>query len=193
MKNLILRIVPLAFMSLFAAQVQALSLSPDVCGDGSAGTYECWTDATGTPNQPTAAEIEGLVGSTVGLDDVYKAEEPFVEEGVFASSYQTIFQWIEGEDGPSGATITYTGGNIIDCAACYLSVKDGRNAPNLYVFDISGWDGMETIDLSGFWLNTQGGISNIAIWTPSANVPEPAGLGLLGLGLILLAVKRRRS
>jgi hypothetical protein len=46
-----------------------------------------------------------------------------------------------------------------------------------------GWDGMETLNLSGFWPQ-QGAISYVALYGDAKKVPEPTTMLLLGFGLL---------
>jgi PEP-CTERM motif len=122
---------------------------------------------------------------------LYKSDAGGGESGTFASSYGTTFV---PSDDPEDATILFGGGTSIDCTACYLVVKDGKNSPAQYFFDISAWNGVDSIVLKGFWSgdNYRGGISNVAIWGSATAVPEPATLLLLGTGLGLAALRQRR-
>jgi len=101
-----------------------------------------------------------------------------------------------------GATITWDGGLKISCGDCFLVVKDGNKTPAQYIFNISTWNGTDTINLSGFWPGP-GGISNVAIWNNAdgggggtvASIPEPETYAMLlaGLGLVGFAARRKLS
>lgn len=130
--------------------------------------------------------------------ELYKNEVGVGEFGAFAGSYQTVFS--NTPDDPSEATISWTGGAIIDNP--FLLVKDGRNDISWYLFDLRpydsilrpfglGWDGMDDLVLSNFWPD-QGGISHVTLYGRNP-VPEPATMMLLGLGLIGLAGIGRKT
>jgi hypothetical protein len=161
----------------------------------------------------TQSEVEGIVGvAPLGL--VYKQDFGGLESGNGAGYYTTSFV-TDATNSPldpldaSGATITWDGPVMkISCGSCFLVVKDGNhdasNPPPYpqYIFNISGWNGTDTINLSGFWPGP-GAISNIAIW----NIAEEGGGGggtitpvpeadtyamlLAGLGLVGFAARRK--
>lgn len=118
------------------------------------------------------------------LELLFKVDED--EEGSFAAYYSGSFS-------DSSGTITWDGPNFISGSPIYLIVKDGAHGH--YVFDLVtlGWDGKETINLSGFYPE-EGAISHLSIWgCGGTTVPEPGTLTLLGLGLLAggLAWRRR--
>lgn len=165
---------------LLSANASALMLSP---GDEIATTNE-------TDNIGSLAELNSDFGVSLSdLDLLFKGDEGV--DGLLAYSYSWNPNDV-GEDGPTGGTITYLGGDYADCPECYLVIKDGNNVPAQYLFDLGDWDGMETIELSGFWAGTQGAISNVAIWGGAIAVPEPGMLSLLGAGLLVAGLGRRR-
>ena len=172
-----------------ASQAHALTLSPGM---------ETWTSLS-TSNLGQAA-VEGIVGvSPLGL--VYKQDEGGLESGNGAGYYTTSFVY-ESVGDASGATITWDGGMKVSCPDCFLIVKDGNHSQNpppypQYIFDISGWNGTDTITLSGFWPG-QGAISNVAIWNNAYDgggslVPEADTYAMLlaGLGLVGFAARRK--
>lgn len=138
---------------------------------------------------------------TLGL--VYKQDFGSSESGNAQSYYTTSFDPENySGDGPSAGAIIQGGSMNIECPSCYLVVKDGNNSPKQYVFDISGWNGTDAINFSGFWANTNGAISHVAIFNNAASgggsiaaIPEPETYAMLlaGLGLVGFAARRKLS
>lgn len=187
MQLLTMRKILAASLLLLGVQAQAVIITPGDCNIG----VNCWTSDNNS--QPTADSIEALVGTSTDLFMHYKAEvDGSNEEGPLAGFYETIFS--NSATDPEDALIRYIMGESIQCTDCYLSIKDGNQSPALYVFDISSWNGVESISLEGFWPGN-GAISNIAIWGSATSVPEPSTLAMLGIGLfgIGLAARRRKQ
>ena len=125
---------------------------------------------------------------------LYKAavgnqDDPNVsEEGTLRDSYTTVFD--ENPLDPSKAAITYDLTNSwVDGDTKWLLVKDGNQDPAWYLFDISDWDGTETLELLGFWPQN-GAISHVAIYGVAA--PIPGAVWLLGSGILGLVGIRRK-
>ena len=154
--------------------------------------------AQGTdPVNPDADDMEDITGSSpltlVYKNDQKNGDPDGEEEGSFAGSYTTTYS--NTADDPEDATIEYDGGPSISGNPIYLLVKDGAaHDPVWYVFDISGWNGTDTIELTGFWPQ-QGAISHVSIYTGGGGTQVPdAGstLALLGLALTSIGVLRRK-
>ncbi|WP_207308923.1 PEP-CTERM sorting domain-containing protein [Marinobacter salicampi] len=134
-----------------------------------------------------ADDVASFFETSSILTLLYKSNFGGSDEGSHAGSYTTIFSGSDMND-PNNARISRVdGGSIIQCPECYLVVKDG-NQPQ-YLFNLGSWDG-QSIDLTGFYPE-KGAISHVAIFGKTVQVPEPATLGLLGLGLLGLAARRK--
>jgi hypothetical protein len=167
-----------------ARAAEAISLTPDdaiasTSYTSTIDTAEEWFKYLDIAPEPTLLYKSNVSGTT-GLG---------ADEGPYASSYQTLFSNTATD--PSDALITYLSGSSIGCSVCYLLVKDGNNNPAQYLFDISGWDGLEAIVLTGFWPR-QGAISNVAIYSGTP-VPEPGTLLLLSIGATGVIARRLRG
>jgi|SRR5688572_921698 len=155
------------------------------------------TPATATwqgsiPNNPDPDAVEVITGTSAQLTLAYKDNVGGSEEGSFASSYKTTY--FNTPLDPQDAEISYTGGSIITGSPIYLLVKDGNQTPIWYIFDISGWNGTERIDLNSFW-PSEGAISHVSILSGSGGTRVPdagSSLMLMGLALTSLGAFRRK-
>lgn len=181
-----------------ASQAHALDINPADSGWILGTNY--WT--TLQNSTLITGEVASLINSTnpPNLGLAYKQDYEAMlppDTGSAAMFYSTTFN---GDQ--SGATITWdmSAQYYIACPSCYLVVKDGNHVPAQYVFDISGWNGQETLNLSNFW-PANGAISFVTIYNNAAMdgggsvamVPEAEtyGMMLAGLGLVAFAARRR--
>jgi hypothetical protein len=166
----------------FATQAHALSIRP---------TYDTPWTVSQTSNDSIKAAIEAIIAGVDGdAALLYKMEVGVGEEGPLAGSYSTAF--FNTPTDPADATITYTGGDIVGAPA-FLAVKDGKQSPSWYLYQLpADWNGMETIELTGFW-PAKGAISYVGLYGTSTPVPEPATMLLLGSGLVGLAEFGRKK
>src|SRR5688572_7105334 len=166
------------------SNVEALEITP------STGVLDV-TRFVGVQNSTPGALAEAAIecGCVLGTEQ-YKQNVGGGEEKPLAGSYQTTFSNTPSD--PSAAQIVWTGGAYLT-GQMYLFVKDGNQNPAWYLFDLDalGWDGQDTLNLSGFW-PAQGAISHVSLFGGFSTVPEPATLSLLGMGLFGLAALRRR-
>lgn len=189
MKRLIAIAASAAALFSLAGTANALVLSPStqnmVAGYGYGGSGQggnCEPDCITT--------VFGLPAGS--LTKLYKDNAGGSEEGPYSNSYETTFYNTISD--PSNAVLWYTGGATIDCPSCYLAIKDGNSTPGYYFYNLSAWNGTETIWLSDFWPG-RGSISHISIWGgpgTTTNVPEPATVALLGIGLLGAGFAKRR-
>lgn len=139
------------------------------------------------------AAIAPWVGSS---DPLYKGEQnPSGEEGSFAGSYTTTWETLT----PASAVISYDGGPFIDTSPVYALIKGGKVVGGLgtswYLYDISGWNGTDNIEFSGYYGGNQDRISHVSIY----GVPDGGatalllGLGLLGVSLAALRFKSSKA
>lgn len=176
------RIVAATLACVGAFQANALLLTPSTSGVIAGTAYG--------PSDCEPACVE-KVFDTDYLTLLYKAEvDDGAEEGLFAPFYETKF--LNSATDPSGAQIKNSLVASITCGECYLAIKDGDHSPGYYFYDLSGWNGRETITLSYFWPE-KGAISHVSIWGNRQSVPEPGTLSLLGAGLLLAAFGSRRK
>lgn len=104
--------------------------------------------------------ISGWIGTDA---EGYKDDQGGSESGSAQGWYSTIYN-----SDLSGADIVWGGAsNPHITGPTYLLVKGGRQEISWYLFDVSSWDGMETISLSGFWPG-KGSISHLSIFNAQA-------------------------
>lgn len=134
-----------------------------------------------------AADMEAITGVSM-LEMLFKHDRDTDSlSGTYASAYSSVLTANNG-------LITHNGGvDYITCPTCFLVVKNGKFGGQ-YVFDMNAWDGLESLQLSGFFANTHGSISHVAIWgaVTAAAVSEPGALLLLFSGLVGLFASRRQ-
>ena len=159
-----------------------------------------------TPSNPTPfltftsnsqSVITSQINAALNPDPtlVYKQDVGQPEQGSFAASYSTSF--FNTPTDPEDATISYVSGPTIKSSFSniYLLVKDGNAEPfAAYLFDISSWNGTESLVMTDFWLGN-GAISHVTIYasgSPSSQVPDGGStLMLLGSALAGLGALRR--
>ena len=141
-----------------------------------------------------SSQVETILGLAVGdLTEVYKTDPKTGDDGLLGSSYQTTYP----SGSLKGGTISYVGGNSVDPESLILlGIKDGKNEPFWYVFDLTGlWNGLSDLMVQNVYSGNGGSISHMTIFTgenPGKVVPDDGvTFALLGLGVASLGVLRR--
>ncbi len=199
-KSLAVAVGMAAFASL-ATGVQAAIFAPVLSPGGHIAFLD--GDANNNNNSEIVAIVKAYIRNACGCDDVegvYKQNVGSGEEGTFAGDYTTVFSQFAGAPNkePSGATITWENETFIDSGCIYVVVKGGSHNPAWYLFDISTWNGKDTLEFSGFWPGSEGGaISHIEIFAcedgpTTRTAPEPMSIAIWSLGLGIVGIVGRR-
>ena len=136
-----------------------------------------------------AAIIAAIGVAFPGLTEVYKQNVGGSEEGSAAGWYTTTFT----DAAPHSGTVVHDLGDpIITGAQKYFLLKDGNASPNWLLFDISTWDGLDTIEFNDFFPTHS--ISHVSIFAGGTPTVPDGGLtvALLGIALGGLAFLRRK-
>jgi hypothetical protein len=114
-------------------------------------------------------------GSCVGTDS-----------GPYSSSYETTFLNPDLPD--ADARIRYLSGPIISASPIFALIKDGSfNNYAWYLFDITGWNGTDNIEFSGFYGGGATRVSHVTLYGSPQSVPDGGSMAML-LGIALLGI-----
>ena len=173
------------------AEATPISLSP---GPGACGSSACLM-AFGNENS-TSKILPVIESLLTGLGYTSLSErsknEAGPESGPAKAWYATSYNSAALAD--NDATITWNGPSFIASATTFALIKDGKSKPAWYLFNISGWNGKDTIEFSGFWPAKSGAISHISLYTAQAPPTVPDGgsvIVLLALAFVGMEVARR--
>jgi hypothetical protein len=141
----------------------------------------------------------GFVGTGPGADDVVWATRTIAMGGGTAPQDGTVWDHWLMWDGLNGSTV-YKDYTWTTAGSVYQRIYEGAPAQLSWYFDSSllpfgtGFDASNehfTPDYLTSGTGTSGIKPNLQV--PAVSVPEPATMGLLGLGALVMAIRRRRS
>ena len=175
------------------AQAAPISLTP---GTASCPAPPCLVlSGAGSQNDANLA-IAAALGITVAeLNSLLlyqSTQSDASEDGSWAPSYSTSYV-----GAPTAyAEISWDGlpNPFISANPVYAYIKDGNLDPGWYFFNITGWNGQDAVEFSGFYGGNQGKISHVSLYGTEREYDVPDGgsmLLLLGMALGGLAGVRR--
>ncbi|MFT6924699.1 MAG: hypothetical protein ACJAZP_000257 [Psychromonas sp.] len=156
-------------------------------------TVNCSTDTAKNHMFLSDTEVSSCVASGVGNINGNTRTDDFLTSGGTAAGYVAagsgnFVDFDKDNFGNSSGTWSITA--AVD--AIGFKFGTGNNPDEWFVFDlISGvtggdWDFVNVFDRGG-------GLSHIQLYNKSTSIPEPSLIGLLAMGILGLAIARRRA
>ncbi len=142
------------------------------------GANDCWGAVNGNDPGPSGDgfDIDGMI-----FDFVAKAETPGGLEGMDIG--------LSVSPGGGALSGTWEYDDSLFSAGAFLIVLKAANNHGAWLFD-----GTAASSSSGDWSVAWGkDLSHLSIYAKGVSIPEPSTLGLLGLGLALIGISRRRK
>lgn len=176
------KFIAVAFLALLVAgPAQALTIIYPTSGTINVTRWE--------GNQTSQGDINLIINPIMGYpDELYKSDGG---DQILQSSYTNTYSGAPGEN--NNALIEWIEGTPYATGTVYALVKDGSSTPAWYLFNVTalGWDGMEDLYFSDFWVGPGGSISHVTLYG-GYSVPDGGSVAmLLGAALMGLAGLRR--